>query len=142
MSQTLWSVLQKQLQQELDPEEFATWFLPLKVRNAGEDRLVLVAPNSRFLHTLEESYRPTVDRALAGIPGSRFEVHFLLEEEDGLDGEPAKILSPSHFNPKYLFKTFVVGKSNEFAHAAAKAVAENPAHSYNPLFLYGGVGLG
>jgi len=57
MSQSLWSVLQKQLQQELDPEEFATWFLPLKVQDEGPDHLVLVAPNSRFLHTLEESYR-------------------------------------------------------------------------------------
>jgi len=55
---------------------------------------------------------------------------------------PGEIRSPLHFDPKYLFKTFVVGKSNEFAHAAAKAVAENPSHSYNPLFLYGGVGLG
>ncbi len=52
------------------------------------------------------------------------------------------MVAPGHFNPKYLFKTFVVGKSNEFAWAAAKAVAENPSHSYNPLFLYGGVGLG
>jgi chromosomal replication initiator protein len=142
MPQSLWLVLQKQLQQELDPEEFATWFLPLKVGSEGRDRLVLVAPNSRFLHTLEESYRPTVDRALSGLQGRRFEVHFSLEEEDGQELPAGEILTPSHFNPKYLFKTFVVGKSNEFAHAAAKAVAENPSHSYNPLFLYGGVGLG
>jgi chromosomal replication initiator protein len=142
MSHSLWSVLQKQLQQELDPEEFATWFLPLKVRDEGHDRLVLVAPNSRFLHTLEESYRPTVDRALSDLQGPRFEVHFLLEEEVGHEPAADEILTPSHFNPKYLFKTFVVGKSNEFAHAASKAVAENPSHSYNPLFLYGGVGLG
>ncbi|HKH46978.1 MAG TPA: chromosomal replication initiator protein DnaA [Thermoanaerobaculia bacterium] len=142
MAQSLWSTLQKQLQQELDPEEFATWFLPLKVRDEGQDRLVLVAPNSRFLHTLEESYRPTVDRALSGLNGPRFEVHFSLEEEEGQEVSADEILTPSHFNPKYLFKTFVVGKSNEFAHAAAKAVAENPSHSYNPLFLYGGVGLG
>lgn len=142
MSQSLWSVLQKQLQQELDPEEFATWFLPLRVASEDGKRLVLIAPNSRFLHTLEESYRPTVDRALDGLEGRRFEVQFSLEEEEGQDGSPAEILTPSHFSPKYLFKTFVVGKSNEFAHAAAKAVAENPSHSYNPLFLYGGVGLG
>ncbi|HYQ83308.1 MAG TPA: chromosomal replication initiator protein DnaA [Rubrobacter sp.] len=142
MSQSLWSVLQEQLRQELDPEEFATWFRPLKVGAEGQDRLVLVAPNSRFLHTLEESYRPTVDRALAGLEGRRFEVFFALEEENGAEGPADEILTPSHFNPKYLFKTFVVGKSNEFAHAAAKAVAENPSHSYNPLFLYGGVGLG
>jgi chromosomal replication initiator protein len=142
MSQSHWPLLQKQLQQELDPEEFATWFLPLKVRDDGDNRLVLLAPNSRFLHTLEESYRPTVDRALAGLTdlgGAPFEVLFSLEEEET---PPAELLTGTHFNPKYLFRTFVVGKSNEFAHAAAKAVAENPSQSYNPLFLYGGVGLG
>jgi chromosomal replication initiator protein len=140
MAQSRWSLLQKQLQQELDPEEFATWFLPLKVRAEGARRLVLLAPNSRFLHTLEESYRPTVEQALARLGGAPLEVLFSLEEE----GTPAEeeLVTHSHFNPKYLFRTFVVGKSNEFAHAAAKAVAENPSQSYNPLFLYGGVGLG
>jgi chromosomal replication initiator protein len=139
MSVSRWPLLQKQLQQELDPEEFATWFLPLKVRDDGDDRLVLVAPNSRFLHTLEESYRETVDSALAGLNGPPFEVLFSLEEEET---PPEALVQGSHFNPKYTFRTFVVGKSNEFAHAAAKAVAENPSQSYNPLFLYGGVGLG
>jgi chromosomal replication initiator protein len=139
MPQSLWSLLQKQLQQELDPEEFATWFLPLKVRGESEDRLVLEAPNPRFLHTLEESYRSTVDRALAGL-NAPFEVLFTLEDEPA--PETGEIVTSSHFNPRYVFGTFVVGKSNEFAHAAAKAVAENPSQSYNPLFLYGGVGLG
>jgi chromosomal replication initiator protein len=128
------------LQRQLDPDEFATWFRPLKVGNEDGDRLVLVAPNSRFLHTLEESYRPTVDRAVAGLGGHGFEVLFSLEDAVVASDEPP--IAPSHFNRKYMFANFVVGKSNEFAHAAAKAVAENPSHSYNPLFLYGGVGLG
>ncbi|HVT59969.1 MAG TPA: chromosomal replication initiator protein DnaA [Thermoanaerobaculia bacterium] len=139
MSSSLWSLLQKQLQQHLDPEEFATWFRPLKVRDEGNDRLVLLAPNSRFLHTLEESYRPTVDRALAGLSGPAFEVLFSLEEREE---STQKAVALSDFNPRYLFQTFVVGKSNEFAQAAAEAVAKNPSNSYNPLFLYGGVGLG
>ncbi len=127
----------------MDPEEFATWFRPLKVRDEGGQRLVLVAPNSRFLHTLEESYRPTVDRAVAGLRGEAFEVLFSLEERDvPVTDEPLAATPSSQLNPKYLFQTFVRGKSNEFAHAAAEAVAKNPSHSYNPLFLYGGVGLG
>jgi chromosomal replication initiator protein len=140
MSHTLWSLLQKQLRQHLDPEEFATWFRPLKVRDDGDKKLVLLAPNPRFLHTLEESYRPTVDRALAGLDGPAFEVLFSLAEQGEETAEAPVVLSD--FNPKYLFQSFVVGKSNEFAHAAAEAVAKNPSHSYNPLFLYGGVGLG
>src|SRR6185295_13685125 len=139
MARSLWSLLQRQLQQQLDPEEFATWFRPLKVGNEDGDRLVLVAPNSRFLHTLEESYRPTVDRAVAGLGGAGFEVLFSLDEASALSDEP---LAPSYFDPKYLFENFVKGKSNEFALAAARRVAENPSLSYNPLFLYGGVGLG
>jgi chromosomal replication initiator protein len=127
------------LQQHLDPEEFATWFRPLRVRNEDGNRLVLVAPNSRFLHTLEESYRPTVDRAVAGLGGRGFEVLFSIEETEVSSDEP---IAPSHFNPKYLFENFVEGKSNEFASAAAKRVAENPSLSYNPFFIYGGVGLG
>ncbi|HSF41254.1 MAG TPA: chromosomal replication initiator protein DnaA [Thermoanaerobaculia bacterium] len=147
MSQSLWSLLQKQLQQQLDPDEYATWFRPLRVHDEAADRLVLLAPNSRFLHTLEESYRPTVDRAIAGVGGRAFEVLFSLEEEPPQNGagspapeEPP--LSGSLFNPKYQFQNFVEGKSNEFALAAARRVAENPSLSYNPLFLYGGVGLG
>ena len=138
MSQSLWSRLQRQLQQQLDPDEFATWFRPLRVGNEEADRLVLVAPNQRFLHTLEESYRRTVDRAVAGLDGPAFEVLFSLDKEVP-PGEP---IVPSHFNPKYLFQNFVEGKSNEFALAAARRVGENPSNSYNPLFVYGGVGLG
>src|SRR5215213_3734444 len=135
MSQSLWSLLQKQLQQQLDPDEFATWFRPLRVRDEAADRLVLLAPNSRFLHTLEESYRRTVDRAIAGVGGGAFEVLFSLEEELPQNGAGSRApeeppLSGSLFNTKYQFQNFVEGKSNEFALAAARRVAENPSLSY------------
>jgi len=136
---SLWSLLQRQLQQQLDPEDFSTWFRPLKVQSEREDRLILLAPNPRFLHTLEESFRPQVDRAVAGLGGPSFEVLFSLEEKAAA---PAELHGAGPFNPKYLFANFVVGSSNQFAHAAARAVAEAPSQSYNPLFLYGGVGLG
>ncbi len=139
MSQSFWSLLQRQLQKQLDPDEFATWFRPLKVGGEDSERLVLLAPNSRFLHTLEESYRPAVDRAVAGLAGDGFEVLFSLEDGMVASHDP---IAPSHFNPKYLFAYFVEGTSNEFALAAARRVAENPSFSYNPLFVYGGVGLG
>ena len=140
MSQSYWSLLQRQLQQQLDPDEFATWFRPLRVGDEDGRRLVLVAPNSRFLHTLEESYRPMVDRAVAGLGDPGFEVLFSLDDIEV--APPDEPITPSSFNPKYMFESFVEGKSNEFALAAAKRVAENPSLSYNPLFLYGGVGLG
>jgi chromosomal replication initiator protein len=158
---SLWPLLQKQLQQQLDPEEYATWFSPLKVRAEG-GKLLLLAPDSRFLHRLEEGFRPQVDRALAGLGGQGFEVLFTIDERPepamsaasqasgisaGVSATSAaspvsEPVAPGQFNSRYLFSSFVVGKSNEFAHAAAWAVAQAPSESYNPLFLYGGVGLG
>jgi chromosomal replication initiator protein len=121
----------------LEPEEFSTWIAPLQARDEDPDCLVLLAPNPRFAHTLEQSYRPAVDRAIAGLEGSSFRVLFSVVER-----QEAPSRGPSSFNHSYRFEDFVVGNSNQFAHAAAQAVAENPSRSYNPLFLYGGVGLG
>jgi chromosomal replication initiator protein len=137
MPETLWNRLQEKLEKELDPEDFSTWFRPLRVRSEAPDRLVLVAPNDRFLHTLESSFRPAVDRAIAGMGDPTCHVLF------SVDREPATPQAASRsISSRYVFETFVVGNSNQFAHAAARAVAETPFVSYNPLFLYGGVGLG
>jgi chromosomal replication initiator protein len=135
---SLWNRLQDRLRRELDPEEFSTWFSPLRVRAERQDCLELLAPNQRFLRTLEESYRTTVDRAISGLGGPEFRVLISVQE----DSSPVPVAAVSPFNPHYVFENFVVGSSNQFAHAAARAVAENPSRSYNPLFLYGGVGLG
>ena len=137
MSTTIWYRLQNRLQEELEPEEFSTWFKPLQVRAEKDDCLELLAPNQRFVTTLEKSYRSAVDRAIAGLEGPAFRVLFTVR-----DLAPRREMPASQFNPRYEFDSFVVGSSNQFAHAAARAIAENPARSYNPLFLYGGVGLG
>ncbi|MBZ0114696.1 MAG: chromosomal replication initiator protein DnaA [Thermoanaerobaculia bacterium] len=139
MTQSLWDNLSRELERQLDPEDFSTWFRPLKVQSEEDHRIVLLAPNDAFLHTLEQSYRPAVDRAIAGLKGPGFKVLFSLA--DTKRRPRPKVVAPD-LNPRYEFDTFVVGNSNQFAHAAARAVAESPSHSYNPLFLYGGVGLG
>jgi chromosomal replication initiator protein len=139
MDQALWQRLQDHLQRELDPEEFATWFRPLKVHRQSADSLTLSAPSERFLHTLEQSYRPAVDRAVSELKGSAFRVLFAVDDVKPM---PRHGTGGEAFNPRYTFETFVVGNSNQFAHAAARSISNRPAESYNPLFLYAGVGLG
>ncbi len=144
-----WSRLQERLRAILEPEEYGTWIAPLTVKSENETGLVLAAPNERFVHTLEESYRDTLDREAEILFDEFFSVT-VVAEQGGADSAAraergsvrGTVPTGDRLNPKYLFETFVVGSSNQFAHAAARAVAESPAHSYNPLFLYGGVGLG
>ncbi len=138
MAHSVWQRLQSKLQEELDPEEFSTWFAPLQVHSEKEGSLELVAPNRRFLLALEESYRMTIEQVVSSLEGPSYRVLFTVREGD----TAATDIASSQFNPRYEFQSFVVGNSNQFAHAAARAIAENPARSYNPLFLYGGVGLG
>jgi chromosomal replication initiator protein len=140
MAESLWKLAQERLREKMDPEEFSTWIEPLRVRRETPDSLELEVPSQRFLHTLEASYRPQVDRAIAGVSDSTCQVLFSVDEPVA----PTPVADPTmpQFSARYIFDTFVVGSSNQFAHAACRAVAETPSKSYNPLFLYGGVGLG
>ncbi|HVS63214.1 MAG TPA: chromosomal replication initiator protein DnaA [Thermoanaerobaculia bacterium] len=141
MVDSTWLRLREELRTDLSDEEIRTWFNPLRVASEENDRLVLLAPNNRFLHTLEQSYRPVVDRAIAGLKGKGFEVLFSVAGAEPANGA-ANANGARRFDRRYRFDSFVVGSSNQFASAAARAVADAPGQSYNPLFLYGGVGLG
>lgn len=139
MSRILWSQVRAKLEESLDNEEFDTWFTPLRFVEAADRKLVLAAPNEHFVHTLEQSYQSLIEGAFAELGASQFQLELVIE---GAKDESIVPPPNSIFDPKYRFESFVVGESNRFCHAAAAAVAESPSRSYNPLFLYGGVGLG
>ena len=161
MPSSVWPTLRRQLRADLPAEDFRTWFHPLRVASEDADHLVLEAPNSRFVEALEEGFRPIVDWAIADLKGPTYQVLFRSTEtltrarapgrpsSATVAGNPEAADRPapegapsSSLNPQYRFSSFVVGNSNRFASAASQAVAEKPGIAYNPLFLYGGVGLG
>lgn len=153
-SETIWKNCLEGLAEHVTPQHFATWFRPIKVIGDGEDGIELEVPNRFFLEWIKEHYLILIQEVLRRV--ARGEVNLLWRVSDEAPAEqpalaPAKKaalkekapkLTGMNLSPKYTFENFVVGKANEFAHAACSAVAGNPASKYNPLFIYGCVGLG
>lgn len=146
----LWDKVLQHTERRVNPHSFATWFRPTRQERAEEGRLVVRVPTRLFCKRLRETYGQLLQAVLSEIGKPDLILEFMCAEE-----EPATVNAPAAsqakldfdsvnclLNPRYTFDTFVVGASNQFAHAAAVAVAEQPSKSYNPLFLYGGVGLG
>jgi chromosomal replication initiator protein len=147
----LWTSLVKNLEGKLDAKELKTWFAPtrqisLEERVGVSAALTVSVPSRVFADWIEARHSGllSTEAAAAGFPG--LSIRFESESPESPAKESPPTLQPAQpglvLNPRYTFETFVVGSSNQFAHAAARAVAETPSRSYNPLFLYGGVGLG
>jgi chromosomal replication initiator protein len=140
-----WKQFLSALEPRIDPKEFRTWFLPAQFGGetaAGERRTwTIVVPNAVFADWIPSHYSAAMHSAAegAGLPGLAFRFESPSEAARAPSAPPVPLPG---LNPRYTFQNFVVGSSNQFAHAAARAVAEAPSRSYNPLFLYGGVGLG
>lgn len=150
--QELWDEILKQISERLSKPSFDTWFKETKAHKLVNNTLHIIAPNDFVLDWLVKNYTKLIEDILLDFTGSTINVNLTTTEQvhatvtekkvpptsaDSIPEEARTIL-----NPKYIFETFVIGTGNRFAHAASLAVAEAPAKSYNPLFLYGGVGLG
>ncbi|NJC96182.1 MAG: chromosomal replication initiator protein DnaA [Anaerolineales bacterium] len=151
-----WQSVLGQLQMEMPRASFDTWVRDTRPVSYQDGTLVIGVRNAYARDWLESRLASTVNRLLIGIMNSTVDVNFIV---NGIESEPAVVdetppsapepaeayEQPSRsltMNPRYIFDTFVVGSGNRLAHAACLAVAEKPARAYNPLFVYGGVGLG
>ena len=142
------------IEHELSNVSFTTWIQPLKVYDVIDNTVFILVNMNASVEYIEKKYLLPLKVCIAEITGTEFEVMFISEDDDKLDeiqnmaieaSQKKKTKSAAEkagLNPKYTFDTFVVGGNNNFAHAASLAVAESPGEVYNPLFIYGGVGLG
>ncbi|MGG0668955.1 chromosomal replication initiator protein DnaA [Sporosarcina koreensis] len=150
----LWNNVLSKIEDKISRPSFETWLKSTKLMSYGDENVTIAVPNSFAKDWLENHYVHLITGILSELTGEDRLIHFVvpkeMEENDFQVPKPAvkqadksAIQSASvMLNPKYTFDTFVIGSGNRFAHAASLAVAEAPAKSYNPLFIYGGVGLG
>ncbi|SFP90302.1 chromosomal replication initiator protein DnaA [Salibacterium halotolerans] len=153
----LWNQTLSVIQKKVSKPSYETWLKSTKAAELQEDMIIVTAPNEFARDWLENRYSRLISDTLQDITGAELQVKFVIPdsgEEDhfSVEDEMKKMPAPaenqqdeipkSMLNDKYSFNTFVIGSGNRFAHAASLAVAEAPAKAYNPLFIYGGVGLG
>lgn len=156
---TIWNQTAQNLEKVISPQNFTNWIQPIQFSHADHQSLYLTVPNQFFKEWLEDNYVDLINSALSVTADKNLLVCFIVKEKelDQPDVEVAQepeikientvkevnhIRDANLLNPRYTFEHFVNGAGNQFAHAAAMAVATNPATTYNPLFIYGGVGLG
>ncbi len=146
----VWTQILQLVQESLDKNSYETWFEPTSFIGQESDFLYIKVPNSYFKDWLSFHYASLINRCSRELFGRLFDIKYIYEEKPSsfMRQSPIErriksggLLSPN-LNPNYTFENFVVGSCNQFAHAAAVAVAKKPALSYNPLYIYGGAGLG
>src|SRR6266851_3403805 len=147
-----WDKFLEHVKSRVSINTFTTWFQPTRLNRAEGDTLYIQIPSAVFRQVLTRTYGDIVKAVFHEIGTPNMKVQYVCTEEEPVQAVPvvsgvkqAKLdfeSSDHQLNTRYTFDSFVVGKSNEFAHAASRAVAEQPSKAYNPLFLYGGVGMG
>ncbi|HVN96001.1 MAG TPA: chromosomal replication initiator protein DnaA [Syntrophorhabdaceae bacterium] len=134
----------------ISEDSYKTWIEPLTLLDYKNNTCFVVVPNAFFKDWIVENFEPLLLTLLKDTASQSVKIEYILNKENGsaekrLEKKNVlvrKSAAYNQFNPKYVFETFVVGSSNQFANAACLAVATNPGKTYNPLFIYGGVGLG
>jgi len=130
----------------ISEESYKTWIEPIEFVEYVDNKCVLMVPNTFFKDWVIQHFESILVTLMREITSTNNRIEYVIKKEQRTDGKRGVVLRrPSQFNvfnPKYTFENFVVGSSNQFANAACLAVATNPGKTYNPLFIYSGVGLG
>ena len=156
MESSIWDQILARVETKVNRHSFSTWFKPTALVADRGQSITVQVPNALFKDWLTKHYSVVLAEALAEVRRGDSSLNFVAEPGVGTLPPPETTIrppedaedvaqddqSPVGLNPRYTFDTFIVGPSNQFAHAACRAVAEAPSRSYNPLFIYGGVGLG
>ncbi len=150
----IWNEALSAIQGRVARQSFDNWFRPLNLESIEGSRVTILLPNRFFKEWFEDHYLAILKSVLEDLMFSRVELILRVSEQDNQDGNNTRVEAAArrpvrrhrnevtYLNPKYTFETFVVGRSNQLAHAACLAAGEQLSKAYNPLFIYGGVGLG
>lgn len=148
----IWNSSLSKIEEKVGSSILDLWFRPIKLSQIKEQQITVEIPNRFFKDWTEDNYPDIIGETIGGILGYPVTIRYRIAEKVDpdvkkmdmrLENRRQKLASRGiYLNPKYTFENFIIGPSNQFAHAAAKKVAEVPGRAYNPLFIYGGVGLG
>ena len=145
----LWKAAQERVRERVTNQEFEAWIQPVRVESGNARRITLKVPSKFFQDYFAERYLKDIGDIASEISGGDVLIDFAIDGGSAPPRNRARsprrrsiFSSEVQLNPKYTFDTYVIGPSNHFAHAACTAVANSPGKAYNPLFIYGGVGLG
>ena len=143
-----WSQVLARIEQVVERSDYENWLARTRFVSQKGDTLDVAVPSQRFVDEIRERFGSQIRGLLNELSPEHLQVHFVVDTSRGGDdlvvpiAPPKDELPSATFNPRYRFETFVVGNSNQLAYAASKSIAENPSGSFNPLFIYGGAGLG
>ncbi|MDI6840741.1 MAG: chromosomal replication initiator protein DnaA [bacterium] len=140
----IWNRVLEIIKDKVSAQVFSTWFEQTQGDSLHQDTLWIKVPNAFFIDWIEEHYHPLIHDTVSIIYGEPLKVRYRVMEPTKDKMAPDKVyhIDSSHLQPRYTFDNFIVGDGNKFAHAAALAVANAPGKHFNPLFIYGTVGLG
>ncbi|MEF3255296.1 MAG: chromosomal replication initiator protein DnaA [Deferribacterales bacterium] len=154
MDTNIWDEILKSLEKVFSPQVIQTWLKPLKIKDIRGDVIIIETPNRFYKNWIEEKYLDEIKKILHEEFNLNSEINLIIGNNNISENSTPKNETPTvssstsvlersnNLNKQHTFENFVVGSSNQFAHAAALAVAEGYSQTYNPLFIYGGVGLG